>query len=74
MPIIRSNGVQAKGCLLLAAILFILGLIGLGIGFLIGDPSLIAGMSGLVGRMAFILFLAAIAYVVITIFLRGVFK
>jgi hypothetical protein len=74
VPIIRSNGVQAKGCLWVVAILLILGLIGLGIGFLTGDRTLISGMSGLVGRMVFILVGAAIAYVLITVFLRGIFK
>ena len=74
MPIVRTDGVQVKGCLWLAAILLILALIRLGIGLILGDVTLIRSMFALAGRVGTLLIAAAIAYVLISVFLKVLFK
>ena len=74
MPIVRSNGVQVKGCIWVALVIFCLALIGLGIGLILGALTLIRSMLALAGRVGSLLVAALIAYVLISAFLKWLFK
>ncbi len=74
MPIIRGKEVQVNVLIWVSLIIVSLGLIGLGIGLVFGDPALILSMVWLVVRFGAVAVAGIIAYVLLSTILHWFFK
>ena len=74
MPIARSKELQVKVCIWVALTIFSLALIGLALGYILGDPALILSMYWLVVRFGAVAFAGIIAYFLITAILNLLIK